>query len=125
MSHFYIDSLPVGYKEVNLPGPVFGWRVHYAPDDGGVLIIIPTEVPVIRPGLPFVEIGMKFPSLVPYPREPGRYKDVRESGINRKQYPNFRWWVSTHTQDPGHILIAWDGETVIGPKTDGGIVTLN
>jgi hypothetical protein len=113
MAHFYIDSistedLPAAQKDrmrtLSTPWP--GFKARLERDIGGqvVLIVMPTEVPFVKNGTSLVCIGRDFPILVPDLKEPGNYKDVRN--LIRAEYD---WWVSRATEDPNHLVVAWNG----------------
>ena len=84
-------------------------KVKYVAEHNG-LVVMPTDVPFVIPGLPFVEIGNSSPILVPILDKPGQYVDKRLTGCG----PGRTWWISAHTVDPDHLLIAWDGKSYIG-----------
>lgn len=116
MSHFYLDSRPLAATVSVLPpaAPGVAVKVVNVPEHGAGLVIMPTKVPLVRPGTPLVLIDMEFPILVPYLDVQGKYRDVRETGVDRKQFPKNKWYISAHTIDPDHILVSWDGETSFG-----------
>lgn len=111
MSHFYTDKLPVLLPTMT-KGPVVGVRVKYVAEHGG-LVVMPTDVPILKPGIPLVEIKAECPILVPLPT-PGHYQDVRLTGHRI----GLTWWLSAHTLDPDHVLVAWDGKSYLD---DGGL----
>lgn len=124
MSHFFLDRAAVrleSTQRVTLQGPWPGAKVQHHNEKGSdLLIVMPTEVPLVKPGMVFGKIGMEFPILVPYIETPGKYKDVRKAGLNRKARPDAEWWISLLTVDPFHILIAWNGRDTVNYQGEGG-----
>lgn len=128
MSHFHTSSLGPDEKpeaaELLSPWPGLAVKVDRTVTGEVCLIVMPTASPLVRPGLPFVKIGMKYPILTPYVNQPGKYRDMREAGIPPGR-PDATWWISRHTEDPFHVLLAWNGRDVLNlPGTNHSLIEI-
>lgn len=128
MSHF-LESRPENvlgrpegkYLTTAWPAVKVLWRN----EDGGVLVVMPTPIPIQKPGvLRFVPLPEDVPVLIPE-KDPGHYKNVRGNGAGMFRGKKMDFWISINTEDPDHALICWDGVSGIDDGQSRVVLAVN